>query len=854
MSNLERRIFLTVVAVGLTTAILYILYGYEVALIATVISAGVAPLTLTLIYQRHSEAAVERWANDLSSKVARAWENRRAVLLSDTGELKTRFERAYSLEVGRLPEQPDSGTWNSTVDDFQSLPERRLVILGEWGAGKTLMSLQLAIGMVQSRNRRLEASRGRTDSRDPEHIPVPISVAGWSGERTLIDWLIQRLQSDYHISRRRADALVSLGYIVPMLDDLDETAQRSYPIATLRILHRLNASYGGTAFTGHHQSLVLTCGQALYSDLPYSGSDPRLDTRLVAAAVVNMLPLTDTDVINCIARRAEASRHLGNLYEMLLTGDYPNIAAAISNPLILALTVRVARSGRLNLDRVSNFNAPDEVSRYMIAEYLPSTVLLYPKAYGRKRLGRLLKLQSRYYRPEAVERWLYYIANHLHRRDSASTLNESYELQLDPNTIWEIAQNHQRPVRNVHIWVAISAALVAGSFGAEMAAGMAGVACWVVTTAVALAFALRVALPRTPKLSRFDFRQLTDSKTAVCLLPMVLMTGLLAGGLAFHLSHRISIGFTEGAIAAAVAVLLAGRSRGPARAVEPLDGLRNDLRFGLVAGTVGAIAIGFPDGITGGLWSYLHLTSALSKPGSELAAFLVAIPCGVVLGSGGWVRAQLAAWLAKDEFLPSRPLKFFQWAEVTGLLRATGNTYRFRHECLRIWWSENHPDVEELPLNDSDVRQRPVRSDSTLKLTVLALFGITVLLAALTILSSTRASTTTYFSSTDLFADLAGAGTLLGGVAAMLVFALGYRDRRKRTEKQDVKDVVGNAIEHIDHSLRPEDIHALADLARALNDNQPRVKKNRGPRLVRLVRSDLQSAPEADTDVEQGRE
>lgn len=148
---------------------------------------------------------------------------------------------------------------------------------------------------------------------------------------------------------------------------------------------------------------------------------------------------------------------------------------------------------------------------------------------------------------------------------------------------------------------------------------------------------------------------------------------------------EISVAITEGISATALAALLAGRSRSAARAVEPLDGLQNDLRFGLVVGIVGTIAIGFPGGLTGGLWSHLHLTGILSKPGSQILAFCIAIPCGVILGSGGWVRIALAALNSRGEQLPRKPIAFLKWAEATGLLRVAGTSYQFRHDDLREW-------------------------------------------------------------------------------------------------------------------------------------------------------------------------
>ena len=129
-------------------------------------------------------------------------------------------------------------------------------------------------------------------------------------------------------------------------------------------------------------------------------------------------------------------------------------------------------------------------------------------------------------------------------------------------------------------------------------------------------------------------------------------------------------------------------------------------------------------------------------------------------------------------------------------------------------------DAKAQAASQEDIKAPARSKDSSWRITVLTLFGVTAALAALTILRSTHTSTDNHLSPTDIFTDLSGAGTLIGGAAAMLVFATGYWDRRKRKKQHPNTEVLFNAIEHIGHALRPEDIHALADLARALNGNE----------------------------------
>jgi hypothetical protein len=148
---------------------------------------------------------------------------------------------------------------------------------------------------------------------------------------------------------------------------------------------------------------------------------------------------------------------------------------------------------------------------------------------------------------------------------------------------------------------------------------------------------------------------------------------------------------------------------------------------------------------------------------------------------------------------------------------------------------ESEARLKSAPLG-IDVSTRPKTSstdDWSWQVTALALFGVTVVLTALALLGSTRTSTAVHLSGTEVFTDLAGAGALLSGVAAMLVFVAGYWDRRKRSTQEGGAQVLDHAIQHINHSLEAEDLHALADLARALNGDQERARRLPGSKKRR---------------------
>jgi len=76
-----------------------------------------------------------------------------------------------------------TGTFDEVLEFFRQLPEPRLVVLGEAGAGKTVLAAELA--------RRLLAARQADDP-----VPVVVPVTAWDPVKTtLFDWIARQLAS-----------------------------------------------------------------------------------------------------------------------------------------------------------------------------------------------------------------------------------------------------------------------------------------------------------------------------------------------------------------------------------------------------------------------------------------------------------------------------------------------------------------------------------------------------------------------------------------------------------------------------------------------------------------------------------
>lgn len=110
-----------------------------------------------------------------------------------------------------------------------------LLILGEPGAGKTTMLLQLVSDLLA------EAER---DEQRP--MPIVFSLASWLNEKPLAEWLADELSSNYEVPRRLGLAWLAERRFIPLLDGLDEVDQAHRDACTEAINH-FRQAHGGVS-------------------------------------------------------------------------------------------------------------------------------------------------------------------------------------------------------------------------------------------------------------------------------------------------------------------------------------------------------------------------------------------------------------------------------------------------------------------------------------------------------------------------------------------------------------------------------------------------------------------------------
>ncbi|MFJ8955082.1 NACHT domain-containing protein [Streptomyces sp. NPDC102381] len=213
------------------------------------------------------------------------------------------------------------------------VPGRRLLILGEPGAGKTMLLIRLLLGQLQSR-----------EPGDP--VPVIFPLASWDPDRRELGaWLADRLSTDYPglaapapasgvggpaRGTSRARALLDRRLIIPLLDGLDELPAHTRAGA----LDAMNRALPPGA------PLVLTSRTTEYGDAVDPPAGAGVPVRLTAAAGIELQAVASEEVAAYLRRDAggenTASAERWRPVLRLLPSDAP-VARALQTPLTLFL-------------------------------------------------------------------------------------------------------------------------------------------------------------------------------------------------------------------------------------------------------------------------------------------------------------------------------------------------------------------------------------------------------------------------------------------------------------------------------------------------------------------------------------
>ena len=248
-------------------------------------------------------------------------------------------------------DSPLDGHIGEVASRLRELPWRQLVVLGEPGAGKSVLAMTLVDQLLG-------------DWRRGEPVPVLLGLSSWNPDmESVIEFASRRLVEDFGFSSSVARRLVAESrtvegspvgwWVMPVLDGLDE----------INLTLRSSALAAVEYFAAGDRPVVITCRTR-----EFKRTEAAIGV-LSRAAVVQLQPLEVEDVIRFLTdpspHRCTSWQLVFNLLRMQPSGS---LAKALSSPLMAGLakdTFTVADPSEL-----TKMATRSEISRRLIDGYV----------------------------------------------------------------------------------------------------------------------------------------------------------------------------------------------------------------------------------------------------------------------------------------------------------------------------------------------------------------------------------------------------------------------------------------------------------------------------------------------------
>ncbi|WP_344323904.1 NACHT domain-containing protein [Streptomyces macrosporus] len=608
--------------------------------------------------------------------------------LVEPWELLTDLARAWP---GGPPSDP--ARWPTDADGLaggdaqigqvfsERVPTRRLVVLGEPGAGKSVLLIHLLQDLI---------------ARRPAGGPVPVlfSLAAWDPNRQRLDaWMAEQLRRAHPGLRAPASApatavtsrpeahdlaqeLLDARLILPLLDGFDELPPALHAVALDAINRTLPAKL----------PLVLAARAAEYRA---AVARPDAVVRLNGAAGIRLLPVTREQAADYLRRDAggphtPAARRWDTVIAQLGT-DTP-VGQALGTPLGLFLARTIYNPRPQAAPGPDPAPHPDElcdtaafpdrsaVDRHLFNTFIPVTYAPHQPNPPRWPVDQAL-------------RTLVFLARHLE-------INRGRSPDL---AWWELAHavpRHARYLLNVTLFGLIfgtpigfldgpSGAIRGFIFGSAI--GILGSNSW----NFPLAPAVRVTW--SPRKSIRGARLGVTVFLAIGIYFSFIYNP--STGLKIGLAFGLALGLMQAAIAG-----LEVEESDSATATDPLSLLARDRRSSLTTGITCSLAIGISIGTLGELISEFLKSpegaplKGIEKgiPGDFMTAaaegtlISLALIFGVIRAGTKWLDFTLTrVHLVAYRKVPRNLMAFLQDAHQRGVLRQVGPVYQFRHIDLQ---------------------------------------------------------------------------------------------------------------------------------------------------------------------------
>ncbi|MFE0058760.1 NACHT domain-containing protein [Streptomyces sp. NPDC059003] len=636
--------------------------------------------------RREAAADTDAKARTLAAAVAAAETRQRAQLIGPGAHRIDLAFHQHTEPANNATGAADHGRLTNVVAYYQNLHPARLAIIGEPGAGKTLVALDLILGLL--------THPGRTDT-DP--VPVRFSLASWNTDQPLPEWLAHQVHQQFRdqgITLADAAVLVDRHRILPVLDGLDEMDTDTTPAGRRRAARALQELNNYQHPTGS-APVILTCRTTQYEDLA------ALDLRMREATRIQLAPVTPGQATTYLTARSTSPDRWRPVIDTLTTAPSGALAHALATPWHLNLAATAYEERHPDTltylrepDHLLTLASPRAVREHLLARYLTAAARQHPTRPSR-------------YHPDQAHRWLAALASHL-----ATITPTASSTDIVLHQLWPMAGP-----RRVRTTDTLLTALLALAFTAlaltQLSVGSSPHRLLGIAPAVLLALGAvrKASRPVVSEPQPIPFQRLRSpahrpqlARTLEFWLAIGLAIGL-ALGLIFWLAFGfgflpwLAYGLIFGLLFGLAVGLAFGLTGGPTFGlVEPLRGAsprdpRHPVRDNLIAW----LAFGLMGGLLWGLTLALAAGFTLGPTFELVRAFMFGLVFGLVAGLaigqnslGGAGRRYLIFLCCVRGRLPWRLGAFLHWAYEAGLLRVSGVAYQFRHRELQDWFTA-HP-------------------------------------------------------------------------------------------------------------------------------------------------------------------
>jgi hypothetical protein len=377
------------------------------ALPLVVLSLLVAVVAVVAVRPTFTCEEIETAKADLAGALRQQWGDEDPLPRRHIGEkrpMPVRWEVTSAAEAvmsgastdgTRTPSERPAGDFNDILAVFSQLPSRRLVVLGTAGAGKSVLVSNLASRLLSVRT-----------PGDP--VPIIVRAARWDPNKKLSDWIADELARQYPglcvggraNGKTRAQALVTSGAVLPIIDGLDEMPR---PLR-LKAVAKIN-KYGSD------NPLVVTSRTDEYLD-----AVGKERARVVLqAVVVELCPLRAADIKDYLHETTAVIPvdRWDRVFDRLDAEPDGPLTDTLANPLMLWLVGTVYERAERDPDELADrarLASRATIERHLLAQFVPAVYADHPEQ-GSSRQFRCT--------PRQAQRWLGFLAEGFSVPDTA---------------------------------------------------------------------------------------------------------------------------------------------------------------------------------------------------------------------------------------------------------------------------------------------------------------------------------------------------------------------------------------------------------------------------------------------------